>query len=223
MTVDFWRNAELFYEFWFLILSVFLLFSLFVLIFGYTYAEKKNRKKLFIGVLSVLLVIGLFGICGHTRYEVYLDQASHVTPLIRDRQPRLRSYIYYGTYEQSYYTQFNELESLRQVDLYEEEQIVEPLVYLGKGDDYYYFEQSDGQSFKHYQGIEFTEATADTQLTGSRFALKDEDFKEIGFKNPSNTMYDQIQIPHAEKEKHYEPEEDTHIPNAEDAMNRWNF
>lgn len=223
MSVDFWRNAELFYEFWFVILSVLAFLSMIVIIFSVTYAEKRNRKKLIIGVLSFYTVLGLIGFFGHNRYEVYLDQATHVNPLIRDRQPRFASYIHYGASEQSYYTQFNNLDSLRDMDLYEEEQVTEPIVYLGQGDRYHYFERLDGQSFKHHREIEFIESAEGIELIGSRFTLKDEAFKEIGFKNPGNTMYDRIQMPLSEEGKTYEPKDDAQIPRAEDTINRWNF
>jgi len=223
MSVEFWRNAELFYEFCFFIISVLLLISVIVMIFVVTYARKENRKKYILVMVGVTMIFAITGFLGHVRYRPYLNQASYISPLIRDREPTMTTYVAYGATEEDYYSQFNDLDSLRNLVLYEEEQITEPVFYLGHGDYFHYFKRSDGQLFKQNRHIEFAEKTQQTQLIGSRFFLKDESFQDIGFKNPENTMFDYIKIPASEQGKSYVPEDGSQIPRVEEEVHQWNF
>lgn len=192
-------------------------------IFVTTYASKENRKRISLIAVGFSAVIGFTGLLGHTHYRPYLDQASYSNPLIRDREPRLTTYIYYRTSEQSYYSQLNYLDSLRNMELYEEEQITDPVIYLGQGEYFHYFECSSGQLFKQNRQVELSENIQKTQLVGSQFTLKDESFQGIGFKNPENIMFEYIEIPATEQGKAFEPEDDTQIPRAEEKFHQWNF
>lgn len=221
MTVEFWRNAELFYELWIVFLSILMILMVTVVIFIFSYATKENRQKsLFIASIPAIF-IGVIGFAGHARYAIYLEQASYVNPLIRDREPRLHIYHPYSTSEQLGYAQLNDLESLQKMTLYDEEQIIHPINYLGQDENYYYFQHEDDYLFKQSTQIKFVETAEKAQLIGSHFTLKDEAFKEIGFKNPSSTMFDHIQIPISEEGKRYEP--DDFIPKATDKIQQWNF
>lgn len=223
MSVEFWRNAERFYEFWFIIISMLLLTSVIVIIFVATYARKKNRIKYSLIMIGLSMIFAITGFLGHVHYHLYLEQASYINPLIRDREPRMMGYIGYGASEENHYTQLNDLDSLRELVLYEEERVTEPLIYLGHGEYFHYFKRSNGQLFKQNRHIEFAETAQQTQLIGSRFSLKDESFQEIGFKNPENTMFEYIIVPASEQGKIYESEDDLQIPRTEEEIRRWNF
>lgn len=224
MSVEFWRNAEKFYEFWIIIIAIFIMTSIMAIIFIISYAKEKNKKKIMIIVMGCTTIVGGFGATKYTQYYPYLEQASYSNPLIRDREPRLMSYVYYGQAEEVYYKKLNHLNSLRNMDLYEEKQINEPITYLGQGKYFYYFERANKQLFKKKnKNIEFTETVQQAQLIGSKFVLKDDTFKEIGFKNPENVMFESIKIPSSEKEKSYEPTDEFQIPQAEKGIAYWNF
>lgn len=223
MSVEFWNNAEKFYEFWVIVLGIAAFVSLIVLLFIWMYAKKEKRKSgslLSLGVIGILIGVGT---AGHLRYQPYLEQAGRVNPLIRDRQPTMAGYVYYGKYEQNYFSQLNDLDSLREMELYEEQRVTEPITYLGSGQYFHYFEREDGVIFKQNRQVEFTEDTDQTQLVGSRFYLKDEAFQEIGFRNPDNVMFGCIEVPASEEGKAYEPEYDPDIPTTEERFHEWNF
>lgn len=223
MSVEFWTSAERFYEFWFFIISLLLLLSAIVVIFIASYARKENRKSFILIMIAFVTTLGITGLLGHNRYRTYLEQASYNNPLIRDRQPRMATYIYYGTSEENYYSQLNYLDSLRNMVLYEEERVIEPVIYLGQGDYFHYFEDSNEQLFKQNRQVEFADKAEQAQLIGSRFTLKDKSFQEVGFKNPENTMFEYIEVPMSEQEKTYDPEGDSQIPRAEERIHHWNF
>lgn len=223
MTVEFWTGAERFYEFWFFILSLLFLLLVVVFLFALTYTSKKNRKKVMFWMTSTLVAVGLIGLYGHSQYYPYLEQASYTNPLIRDREPRLHIYIPYPQAEQTMFEQLNDLKSLRQMVLYKEENVAEPLTYLGQDTNYYYFEHEDGRLFKETFHIEFRKETDQAYLKGSLFVLKDETFKEIGFKNPKNIMYDKIIIPVTEQDKIFNTQEEDFISRTEKVFQHWNF
>ncbi len=223
MTVEFWRHAELFYELGVVILGLLLLLCVIALVFIVSYTNQRKRKgtvMLTIGIMTILSTVGLYG---HWKYRPYLEQASYTNALIRDREPRLHVYIPYGSIEQAAYARLNHLEGLRKLTLYEEERVYEPIVYLGQGEYTHYFERMDGELFSQNRHIEFTDTTGQTQLIGSQFMLRDDDFQEIGFKNPKNVMFDRIKIPLSEKGKSYTPTREQNIQRADKVVHNWNF
>lgn len=223
MTVEFWTKAERFYEFGFLIVGFLLLVSVITVIFIVSYARDKRRNQLILAIVSLSLVVGSTGFFQHRQLHLYLEQAIYVNPLIRDRQPRLMTYLYYNEREQQQYSQLNHIESLRKSILYEEIQVKEPLRYLGQNGYFHYFERVDGLIFKKHQQIEFSKTIQQAQLVGSKFTLKNESFKEIGFKNPKNNMFECIKIPIFEKGRIYKPDDAIQIPTAEKSVEWWNF
>ena len=132
-------------------------------------------------------------------------------------------YIPYPQTEQRIFEQLNDLESLRQMVLYREEKVAEPITYLGQDTNYHYFEHESGQLFKETFHIEFREKAQQAYLKGSLFSLKDEAFKDIGFRNPTNIMYDQIVIPATEQEKIFNTQEEDFISRTEKVLHHWNF
>ncbi len=223
MSVEFWTNAERFYATGITILSIVIVIILIALVIAATSAKKENRLKIVIGLFISVMVIGVVGYTGHLYYQPYIVQARHINPLVRDRTPRFSGYNYYGRTELITYSQFNDLESLRELDIYEEEEAAESVVYLGQGDYFHYFEHDDGRVTKRLQAVRFSEEADETQFIGSFFTLKDEAFKEIGFVNPEHVMFREIVIPASEEGKVYQPEDDYIIPKPEERMNHWNF
>lgn len=215
MTVEFWRNAEVFYELWSVVLSVVVILMIIALLFIFTYAQKENRLKSVFTVIVLASAAGLIGLWGHNEYYPYLEQVIFTNALIRDREPKFHTYTPYNKTEISAYTQLNHIDALRNMVLYEEEQMVEPLIYLGQGEHTHYFERSNGDRFRQNRQIQFTESAEQAQLVGSRFTLKDEQFKEIGFMNPENTMFAYIAIPLSEEGKTYTPEDEREFKRAE--------
>lgn len=223
MAIDFWTSAERFYELWFFILSLLFLFLVIVFLFALTYTSKHNRMKVILWMTSSLVAVMLVGLFGHSNYHPYLEQASYTNPLIRDREPRLHMYIPYSQTEQRMFEQLNDIHALRQMVLYEEEHVAERITYLGQDKNYHYFEHEEGQRFKETFSIEFREDAQEAYLHGSLFFLKDEEFKEIGFKNPRNIMYDKITIPADEQDKFFDTAEEDFISRTEEVFYQWNF
>lgn len=223
MSFEFWTNAEQFYSFWIIVISVLVLFSVIVLIFVFTYAKRENRTKVSLSIVSFTVVIAAINIFLHMHYRPYLDQAGLINPLIRDREPSFIGYTYYGSSEEGFYSNFNDLESLRKSVLYKEERVSQSVTYLGVGDYFHYFTRPDGEIFKQSRDVVFNEDASQTQLVGSQFTLVDETFKEIGFKNPENAMFEYLEIPLSEQGKTYHPEYDPQIPIAEERLRLWNF
>lgn len=220
ITLEFWVNAEQFYEFWMVILGIFLFTLLIGIIFVSSYIKKKNNAK--VNILLLILTIGtvLVGFFGHFRYKPYLEQATYITPQLRDRQPRMLTYVPYLRSDQNAYVNMNSLERLRNVVLYEEEQVSEPVSYLGKDEHFHYFERSNGELFKQNQKVFFSKEIEEAELNGSLFTLKNKEFLEIGFKEPEQTMFDHIQIPMNQEGITYKPEKDSRIPTG---IPWWNF
>ena len=223
MTIEFWTSAERFYELWFFIFSLLFLFIVIVFLFALTYTSKNNRIKVITGLTSLLVAIGLIGLYGRSNHYPYLEQASYINPLIRDREPRLHTYIPYSQTEQTMFEQLNDIESLQKMVLYEEEKVAEPITFLGQDTNYHYFKHEDGQLFKETFDIEFREDVDQAYLKGSLFFLEDKMFEEIGFKNPRNIMYDKIVIPLNEQERIFNTEEEDFISRSEEVFHHWNF
>lgn len=223
MTVEFWQNAERFYEHWLMNIFSLIVLTLIVMIFTYTYTAKGKRKKPLSILLGFSLVLTLVGGIGHYQYHDYLDQAMHVNPLMRDRTPAYFGYVPYGSSEEMYYSELNDLDSLREMVLYEEIAIQEPLTYLGTSGYSHYFVRENGDKFRHSQKISFHKDFEEPKLVGSRFVLKDEAFTEIGFKDPVYTMFSEIILPISEENKDYKPEFETDFYRAERVVGDWNF
>ena len=223
MTVEFWVQAERFYEFWLMNIFSLLVMTLIILIFTYTYTAKGQRKK----PLTVLLVfMGLLvfgGGIGHLKFQDYLGQAMHINPLMRDRIPTYLGYSTFGSSEEMYYSELNDLNSLREMVLYEEVVVEEPLTYLGTNGYSHYFERENGDLFRHSRGISFHEGRDKATLIGGRFVLKDESFIEIGFKNPEYIMFSEIVLPANEEGKEYKPENEMDFLRMSKVLMDWNI
>ena len=113
MSVEFWKNAERFYESGIVILSVIIVIILAIIVVTVTSAKKENRVKIVMGLLISAVALVVIGYVGHLRYQPYIAQAGYVNALMRDRTPSFRGYNYYGRIELITYSQFNDLESLR--------------------------------------------------------------------------------------------------------------
>lgn len=220
MSLEFWVNAERFYEFWIVIIGMMFFTGVIGLIFVSSYAKQGNRKKINVVVLTIS-IIGIFvGLAGHFYFHPYLKQAAYITPQLRDRQPRMRTYVYYPRSDQNAYVNFNSLNRLRNIVLYEEEPVSESITYLGKDKHFHYFERSNGELFKQNQKVFFSKEIEEAELNGSLFTLKNKEFLEIGFKEPEQTMFDHIQIPMNQEGITYKPEKDSRIPTG---IPWWNF
>ena len=168
-----------------------------------------------------LLVLG--GGIGHLKFQDYLGQAMHINPLMRNRIPTYLGYSTFGSSEEMYYSELNDLNSLREMVLYEEVVVEEPLTYLGTNGYSHYFERENGDLFRHSRGISFHEGRDKATLIGGRFVLKDESFIEIGFKNPEHAMFSEIVLPANEEGKEYKPENEMDFLRMSKVLMDWNI
>lgn len=115
-------------------------------------------------------------------------------------------------------------ENLHQLGFYQEERVEEAVSFLGKDGYFYYFEDAKGDLFKQTNGVVFLdEATEEARLTGRIFYLEDEGFKDIGFSNPTQVMYEKIEVAQPLKDKEYDATSDASIPQAKDHFIHWIF
>lgn len=223
MSVDFWVAAETFYNTTMVAVAVIIL--LLVMLSGMIYAYSKSRHKKKIaaigGILVIVLSVGL-GI-GHLRYQDFLAVNDHVTPLVRDRQKAFSDYTYRSEDEMAYFAKMHDPEGVRSLEMYQEEVVTEPVIYVGKDELFYYFEQN-GELFKQRGNVVFDEQAEATQMVGNAFALENEAFMEIGFRNPPYIMFDHLVVNQAEEEELIEVENDDFVETAEEYFAKtWSF
>lgn len=223
MSADFWVAAETFYNTTMVAVAVIIL--LLVMLSGMIYAYSKSRHKKKIaaggGLLAVVLAIGL-GI-GHLRYEDFLAVNDHVTPLVRDRQRAFSGYTYRSEDEIDYFAKMHDPESVRSLNMYQERVVTQPVTYVGKDEFFYYFEQ-DGELFKQRGNVVFDDQAEVTQMVGSLFALENEAFMEIGFRNPPYIMFDYLEVNQTEESELIDVENDDFVETAEEYFAKtWSF
>lgn len=223
MTPEFWVEAETFYETELVALGMLLFFFVVVALMMWMYRTPKTKKLLCVPVAVMVLMVGA-GVAGHTRYHPYLEQATIINPLVRDRKRHFLGYTYFSTREQAFFRQMNDSDALRQSDLYEEKRVEEAVEYLGVDGALYFFENEDGELFKvSSTDIKFQERAEQAKLVGSRFVLKDSGFEEIGFKNPPYVMFENIMVPASEEFKTYDAGFAGHIPETNRVFTEWVF
>lgn len=183
MTADFWVHAETFYNT--IMVAVFIIILLAVMLSGmiFAYSKSPHKKKITAGggMLAVLLGIGL--IVGHLKYQAFLPVNDHVTPLVRDRQKTFGGYTYRSPDEMDYFARLYDPESVRALNMYQEDTVMETVTYVGKDEFFYYFEHN-GKLFKQRTNVVFDKEAKASLMLGSAFSLEDEAFLKIGFRNP---------------------------------------
>lgn len=230
MSVDFWIQAEWFYETVIIILGVIasiLIFGAILFKFRKNNRVKSNYKKNnkpFWGMLSFAGVLLVIGLVGHIIYRPYLDEISIVNPLIRDRQKELFGYVPYPDREQDYYRNLNHLEALRTSSLYEETTQTQTVKFLGTENTLHYFENDRGELYRISQiNVEYVDDIDDPQLVGSKFELSDNEFSEIGFKNPPYIMFERFEVPSNLSDLKYELNNPTDVRDSQYAFVDWTF
>ena len=203
MSAEFWTNAEKFYEFQLISIAGVLVIFVTLIIFVATGFEKKTRRNVIVGIM--ILSIGLIAtaVNRHMQYRSYIDLVTYVNPLIRDRHPSYIGDVFYSRAEQSAYSRFNNLEALREFELYNEIVVTETVDYLGQDKYYHYFEHENDVVTKQRRNVSFEEDVTQTQFIGSQFYLKNQELQEIGFHNIERVMFNQVHIPAAEEGKTY--------------------
>lgn len=125
MSVNFWLQAEYFYETVTLVLSIIVLLIVICAIFVksiYNHKVQTNqtkKSKLFWSLITAASIMTVIGIGAHYYYRPYLDEITYVNALVRDRYREFFGYVPYSTSEQEYYQNLNHIEALRDSDLYE--------------------------------------------------------------------------------------------------------
>lgn len=223
MTVEFWTNAERFYEFWLTTIGGMMVILLAVFIVVAMGEKKENKNKILFGLfISSMFLIGA-GLLGHFQYRPYLDLSRYVNPQVRDGRLTYFGYSPFTGTDQAAYSQINSLDTLREFELYDEIEVSEVVEYLGQDAHYYYFELENEMIVKQFDEVDFDETVEEAQFVGSQFELIDPNYMEIGFKNIDRIMFRRVEVPAAEKEKVYEPEDAYVIPKSDERMHQWNF
>lgn len=230
MSVNFWIQAELFYETATIIISIIVLLIIIAAIFVKTNNNKKvktddtNRNKIFKYLLLAASFIAMIGFIGHLYYQSYLDEVSSVNALIRDRHREFFGYVPYSTSEQDYYRNLNHLEPLRESELYKETEETLTVEFLGIDNTLHFFENENGVLFQMSQiHVEYVDGLDSAQLVGSQFQLVNSDFEEIGFRNPPYIMFERLEIPENQKDKTFKPNNPNDVHNTLYAHPDWVF
>lgn len=223
MSVEFWKNAELFYETLIPIIGITAGVLLMIMQYTHMYARGKAKKKIFTTSVLLLVLLAGYGTWGYVHYEAYLPKSKITTPLIRDRKKGIFGYKYYSWDEMRTYTHLNGAEKIRKLGLYEETKVEEPIVYLGKGHYYHFFEDKNQKVFKLEKEVHFEKDTKQAEIMGSTFHLKSKEYEELGFFNPKKIMYQSVTIPLSEQGKVFDKEYEPQVPMARDRFAHWNF
>lgn len=222
MSFTTWNAAENFYNVSLPIIVVIGLITFLVLVFVLSYANwKKARYGVLLFVLG-LIASGTYATGMHRQYSVYLEEYSLINPLIRDRRIIFGFSSYYSSRERRVYARLQDIESLRNLSMYEEELVVEELQYLGKEGHFHYFDYN-GQFFKTTKEITFTKSTPYAQIIGSQFSLVDSDYQTIGFDKELRTMFNTILVNENSKDTIYEATPGSRILYEEMVFSNWNF
>lgn len=223
MSVDYWVEAETFYNTTMVAVAVVILLLAMLSGMIYFYSKSPHKKKIAAsgGILTLILGLGL--VAGHLKYQDFLAVNEHVTPLVRDRQKAFLDYTYRSEDDMDYFAKLHDPESVRALEMYQEEAVTEPVSYVGKDDLFYYFEQ-DGELFKQRSNVVFDANVEAAQMVGSTFALKNEAFFDIGFRNPPYILFDHIVVNQEEEAELMEVENDSFVDTAEEHFSKtWSF
>ncbi|MFL2105502.1 hypothetical protein [Desemzia sp. FAM 23991] len=223
MSVEFWLAAETFYNTTMVAVAVVILVLLMLTGMILGYSKSRHKKKIAAGGGVLILGLSIWLVAGHLRYNEFLEVNDHVTPLVRDRQKTFGDYIYRSEDEMQYFGKLHDPESVRALEMYEEETVTEPIIYVGKDANFYYFEQED-ELFKQRMNVIFDAEAEETEMVGTTFSLIDESFFEIGFRNPPYIMYDHIVVNQEDDDELIDVENDDFVDTAEEHFIRtWSF
>ncbi|MFL2133198.1 hypothetical protein [Desemzia sp. FAM 24101] len=223
MSVEFWLAAETFYNTTMVAVAVVILVLLMLTGMILGYSKSRHKKKIAAGGGVLILGLSIWLVAGHLRYNEFLEVNDHVTPLVRDRQKTFGDYIYRSEDEMQYFGKLHDPESVRALEMYQEETVTEPIIYVGKDANFYYFEQDD-ELFKQRANVIFDTSAEETVMIGTTFHLMNESFFEIGFRNPPYIMYDRIVVNQEDTDELIDVENDDFVDTAEEHFSKtWSF
>lgn len=223
MSVEFWLAAESFYNTTMVAVAVIILLLVMLTSMILGYSKSQYKKKIAAGGGILILGLSIWLVVGHLRYNEFIEVNDHVTPLVRDRQKKFGDYTYRSEDDMQYFGKLHDPESVRALEMYREETVTEPVIYVGKDENFYYFEQEE-ELFKQRVNVVFDADAEKTEMVGSAFRLIDESFFEIGFRNPPYVMYDHIVVNQEEDNELIEVENDSFVDTAEEHFSKtWSF
>ena len=218
MPVTTWMVAETFYNVSLPIMVIISLITFLILVFVLSYANWTKARYIVLLFILGLIASGVYSVEKHTQYAAYLEEYSLINPLIRDRRIIFGYPFYYSSRERRVYTQLHDIESLRNLSMYQEKLVVEELHYLGKKDYFHY----NGEIFKTAKKVTYTKSTTYAQIIGSQFSLVD-DYQTIGFNKELKPMFNTIIINEDSKDTLYEPISESQVLLEEIGFSNWNF
>lgn len=222
MSVTTWMAAELFYNVSLPVIMIISLLTFLILVFVLSYANWTKARYIVLLFTLGLIVSGVYSVEKHTQYAAYLEEYSLINTLIRDRRIIFGFPSYYSSRERRIYSQLHDIESLRNLSMYQEKLVVEELHYLGKKDYFHYFDYN-GEIFKTAKKVTYTKSTTYAQIIGSQFSLVDEDYQTIGFNKELKPMFNTIIINEDSKDNIYEPISESRVLLEEIVFSNWNF
>lgn len=223
MSVEFWVAAETFYNTTMVAVAVIILLLLMLTGMILGYSKSRHKKKIAAGGGILILGLSVWLVAGHLRYDEFLEVNDHVTPLVRDRQKTFGDYTYRSENDMQYFGKLHDPDSVRALEMYQEETVTEPITYVGKDTNFYYFEHED-DLFKQRANVVFDASAEETEMIGSTFHLINESFFDIGFRNPPYIMYDHIVVNQEETDGLIDVENDDFVDTAEEHFIRtWSF
>lgn len=230
MSVKFWLQAELFYETVTLVLSIIVLLLFICAIFLksiQTREVKTNQtknNKIFWSLITTASIMTVIGIGAHLYYRPYLDEIPYVNALVRDRYREFFGYVPYSTSELEYYQNLNHIEALRASDLYEESEEMQIVEFVGINNTLHYFKNERGDLFQMSQiNVDYVDSINESRLVGSRFKLVNQEFENIGFRNPPFIMFKRFEVPSDQVEKSFKPDNPNDVQNSTYAHPDWVF
>lgn len=224
MSFAYWVAAEKWYE----AQAIYVMLGIFFLLFAaaLSLSKRKTRwgKRFIAACLASALLLGGLLLWNNNRYEAYLESGRQVTPGMR-----VMEYSFLGGYrmlsrsETDAYQRHHNPEGFADIGLYEEEEVFQPITFLGKKGRHYYFQYRD-RIFKQYEAsVQFDENARESGMVGHRYHLRDDRYESIGFQDSPAVFYDRMVIAGPDNGLTYEPEDEYLVPGSEDVFLEWVF
>lgn len=197
-----WVQMEQFYFFIFpLIVVIMVILAIIFLVF--VSHLQKSIAKIVVSICAILLVtLGLVGFFLYQNHAPYINQLQYVDASTRNYEKRIFSDFPYGTLEKNAYRSYYNKDVLDHLILYQSQEIVEPVQFMGAVDDGRYgIIINDTKYSVTAKHIRFVPDLKQAQRVGVTFKLKDTTFEKIGFIPLTNKFLVEYRIPESMRTK----------------------
>lgn len=226
MTYEFWIKAEDFLNVSFYTRLFLLGFLLIIIISRLTFlGEKRGRGS---NIFWSIVILTFLGISMNTtikfnKYKKLYDYDKYVNYGMRDYKRVIYTYKGANLTERTLYKDLYLVDNFRMLPIYDEEDVIEDVEFLGRDGDRFYFQDHRNISFRELgNNLEIVDNLSNPIREGIRFKLKDPRFLNIGFKEESPRTYLlTYKIPKDMENKKFENPDDIEVLKQDDFTLGW--